>query len=1203
MDGLNGRNGSRSASSSSDFYDSEPSNLAPKAGAMRPLEQHRVQDAHSGDQSDGNSSDEMEISSDEDSEAEVFMKPEVPIHRGHVPLSGQKRKASPREEADPANGHRPDEPSKRPKLYTARPVAGEGTKCGQVDLSDALWQQIFLRLSPAMLSRSIRVCRRFQRLLTQSQGELSTGRKPKDPFDAPPARVLDDETIWSSSRKACFPHLPRPLNGFSEHEMIKLVAGQACQFCQKLPAHLQHTDPKTPGPGLSGVRILWLFGVRICGTCLEKRTVLDIDLHKDFPRAAEIRLGLPFAFRTPALHIIPRPSDNSLRANKIYYREHASKLQKELEEAEAYGEGAAEEWKKGLAKIRADAEADALKWEAWEKVQGPEAALSDVLQSYDTSSFPHIFTAAGSEGKSTDTLREPSPNGHIAPAAISHTPASRELPQHSPAQRHLRSEQDLHEARLLREMGFTNRCLKLKDPIEPSIMRRMPVFRNAMQMIKPLDDQEWEALKPAFLDQRHAAAEEEYRYMMRQAALAANVPDTSFRIEGPQRPIKDHAYNDAQAPLRSKLAEWADEFLNLHTDRGCIPQLAVDCILFVQRKYVEDRNSQQTKPKIMAGAVFSPAPLNDPILSLDNMKWLHANKLKSLENGEKKWFVCVECDSNEPIWLSFESLLQHFNAKHTSGFGDDRGAIDWRNAHWPDEPPFITDPAKYLKDSHRSNHSRKHRDNGQNLPLLSDSPYFSSIKRERKSSHSTGLSPAIPTLQQPKPKGPGHDQTRELEKISKDMLWAWNTLQGIHGIPECISVAAALHHSSHNRKGCPREDVTMDKIIDASSLYPNMALITELPVLACKCCITSQLAQSAGYRSYAGRIANAPIRNLGALMTHFTLAHLTQDSQLDWHTDMIELPETQLISELSVAPGMDGRKFALLIEAFPHAFPSVSVVTTNGSGKTVPIASKTATAPAISSLGNGGVINQVMQTSIEDQEALLAMSQSVRKKFEATAKNLEKKRKKRILATESNSVVQAPKPVIEDLSSYDTDLDRRDRTPSVGIPGPPSTTQTAAALSSAAPANSQVDIGAILAALQGHSVSSSTPQPREQQPPLMPARTPQYARQYAAPQGQDLQATLLPNTGVSESHHPVVYRQPLYTTVPSPAPVGLPPTAGYYHAPPRPQQPAPQYITDQYGRLLQLIPVDAAAAPAPAAPVEYSPQQYAGQQYGQFWPA
>lgn len=138
------------------------------------------------------------------------------------------------------------------------------------NLPPEIWQYIFRYLSPHSLGRLLSVNRAFLMYLTRivqpPEGYTSSGV----------CKLLSSERVWSLSRKAFNPGFPRPMIDFSERDMWALAgsrpARRYCQFCRKLGESIlpPRSNAWEQGPGPNGVRIIWPFGIRTCGSCLEQ---------------------------------------------------------------------------------------------------------------------------------------------------------------------------------------------------------------------------------------------------------------------------------------------------------------------------------------------------------------------------------------------------------------------------------------------------------------------------------------------------------------------------------------------------------------------------------------------------------------------------------------------------------------------------------------------------------------------------------------------------------------------------------------------------------------------------------------------------------------------------------------------------------------------------------------------------------------------
>ncbi len=164
----------------------------------------------------------------------------------------------------------PHDPSgaKRSKINGPFQVAIQSTAvpCNVAALPAALWQYIFCFVPPVFLGHLLSVNRTFKSYLTPGNGNQSLailGHSIVQPLTA--------EAIWVASRRQFAPGLPRPIHGLQELDMWRLLIGKRCQRCGHVGEVVSAAPSENPwesGPGASGVRVIWPFGVRCCGSCL-----------------------------------------------------------------------------------------------------------------------------------------------------------------------------------------------------------------------------------------------------------------------------------------------------------------------------------------------------------------------------------------------------------------------------------------------------------------------------------------------------------------------------------------------------------------------------------------------------------------------------------------------------------------------------------------------------------------------------------------------------------------------------------------------------------------------------------------------------------------------------------------------------------------------------------------------------------------------
>jgi hypothetical protein len=144
-----------------------------------------------------------------------------------------------------------------------------GSPLRKADLPFSIWKQVFNHLSPAMLARCVRVSKTFHSFLVYKDGQ-SNGNTPQDAKSSARPTKKEIDTIWTQSKRAVFPTLPKSLQGMTDLEMFALIGASSCQSCDKVGAPSTATSIFNAGPGADGIRVIWPFRVRLCGSCLER---------------------------------------------------------------------------------------------------------------------------------------------------------------------------------------------------------------------------------------------------------------------------------------------------------------------------------------------------------------------------------------------------------------------------------------------------------------------------------------------------------------------------------------------------------------------------------------------------------------------------------------------------------------------------------------------------------------------------------------------------------------------------------------------------------------------------------------------------------------------------------------------------------------------------------------------------------------------
>lgn len=502
------------------------------------------------------------------------------------------------------------------------------------------------------------------------------------------------------------------------------------------------------------------------------------------------------------------------------------------------------------------------------------------------------------------------------------------------------------------------RCLKLDPPLLPNALQHIQAFKDSLQITTTLSDAQWEnMLKPKIMEEREAAELQEHQRAQQLAALQAAIP-SAFPDDAFTRPAKevyDREYEQSQEPLRLKLGEYATDHINgrwlqgRSLDRDSCPLFAVDVLLHVRDRYHADKDVGILAPILEGAPKFNASrhstPPVEPFLSLDNMKWVFDNKVRSYTDPlRRELFVCAGCaEDKRPKWFAFEGLVQHYGAKHTSAFSKGNVVVHWQTAEWPDDPPFHENPAVFIKaerkypaasKAHGRNKStpQTSHDASRNSPnsnsMLSDSPLFSGGAAPVPSqygSYTPAHTSAGYSYQQPAAE-PRADlgQAAQVAKISADAREIWDQLEGVQDLEktlECVRMQTVIYHTVMRFVERFGFVPTLDLLTDALATNDLMRPIKTPHTLVCKQCTADQTDGAATQTSYFARIYNMKLHNISSLITHFKLQHQPHGA-FEWEKDLIETPEPKVVGDLIRRPGMDDEKLALIDAAFPGAFPS-----------------------------------------------------------------------------------------------------------------------------------------------------------------------------------------------------------------------------------------------------------------------------------------
>ncbi|KAH0566219.1 hypothetical protein GP486_000394 [Trichoglossum hirsutum] len=594
-----------------------------------------------------------------------------------------------------------------------------------------IWHHVFAFIPPRTLTSLLRVNRAFNKLLTPS---TKNAKRPSTTNSRNAAlQVLDADLIWSASRKLFHPDLPRPPLSMSELDMWRLLCGRACQFCGKLGTPLASDTPDSqfePGPGEDGVKIIWQFGVRSCGACLQEHSEKEISMLMSSSFPSPLLPALPFILLTPNLHVItPTLLQNSsppptIHMTKYFYKPHIEDIKHRFEEVMALGNAASEEWFKGLDGVGKERMGDSMRCERWEAKGGLRGLLMPVLQSATIAALPatvnqdvvkhsgtvHALASSGvSTGEVQPIVEFRSPSVHkeapsnppprlATPVNGGHANAAQGYQKHSRVERTI---QEVNERKALRRLEIERRCREFSPPLEPAVLNHVEAFQAALHIPTPLTDQAWEILKPRILAQRDAAEKREKERVL-QSQLYQQKCEERRQMEAKVKEAKevmDREWDEVQQPIRERIGRYADEIIKDKWKGGELiskensPNFAADVLTDVRQRFYAHIARDDIATRAAGEEPRKDHPDAPPTrkLILENMKWIFDTKIKPLtEHFRKELFLCSGCQDNFKFY-GFEGVIQHYAAKHTNALSSGAVVVHWR-AEWPEKQPFHLDP-------------------------------------------------------------------------------------------------------------------------------------------------------------------------------------------------------------------------------------------------------------------------------------------------------------------------------------------------------------------------------------------------------------------------------------------------------------------------------------------------------------------------------
>lgn len=434
---------------------------------------------------------------------------------------------------------------------------------------------------------------------------------------------------------------------------------------------------------------------------------------------SNLTAALPFIFVTEELNAVsPATMERSQPSavgplKKLYWSAHLEELKHEFFKVRAMGPATAEEWLKGLDGRGAERRNDASRWENWATTSDGLTQMRNVFypgyrppapaslggavwtsttRATSTVNIPGLSTTNNSSRAATPSVSSTQQNGNTpdpfrrSSIGTGSYVAGRE-----------RTKEQVAELKAARKAEIERRALALDPPLSANILVHIPSFQAALQIITPMDDQGWELLKPRLLAQR-AEAEQREKETTARTQKEADEKRHQNATTKEARDAEDADWDDIQAPLRARIAGFADEIIRdgwedgEKVSRDNCSRFAVEVLTYIRKRFYAEVAKDAAAARA-AGTSPIVDPLHGPFtqkLTLENMKWIFEVKVKPhTERYRKEIFLCNGCDVTVRYY-GFEGVIQHYAAKHTHALSIGNVVVHWR-AEWPEQPPFTSE--------------------------------------------------------------------------------------------------------------------------------------------------------------------------------------------------------------------------------------------------------------------------------------------------------------------------------------------------------------------------------------------------------------------------------------------------------------------------------------------------------------------------------
>ena len=466
-----------------------------------------------------------------------------------------------------------------------------------------------------------------------------------------------------------------------------------------------------------------------------------------------------------------------------------------------------------------------------------------------------------------------------------------------------------------RRAEIERRCLELDPPISLSTLVQMEAFNAAIQISMPLNENSWNLLRARLVAER-SGIERSDDHLQSEVQYNARGVARSQQLRGQPMSSTDPTliWIEIEKPLRDKLKGFAEQHISsqwangMAVNKGSSGRFAADVLQYVKTGYL-DLIAKEDKLLVAQSMTIPPdSPLHEGRrLKLEDMRWIFDEIVKPhTERFGKDIFLCSICEATTLKKFSFDAVIQHYAAKHTSSLSRGNAVVYWK-ADWPLEPPFHPTPDTlwHREADHRFTTTSQY------APSPAWTPF----------TQSSWMSPMPPGQ-------PNGIYNVQCEEVISSARYAWDVMRGISSLSDNVRLFVIIHHvfvgfASKRFTNKPTLSMFTDCVLHKPVLNP----LRDMHGLHCKICHTNV---PPGFTVASNEY------DLTDLLSHFQKMHVEigatspqstygrtpatpggDAGRQDWETDMVQLPSDALIRGLVHVSGMTTAALACIATSFP----------------------------------------------------------------------------------------------------------------------------------------------------------------------------------------------------------------------------------------------------------------------------------------------